>query len=115
MVIRNVIKLLYTTLISLNIFSLGDIGSNVDPIKAKRLGRWATRLYIALFIGGLSILTVYNIIQPQTMTKTFNKPPFNVYKDLKLLHGDKLKCPCSVIASVYSQFTQIEPIFHDVR
>ncbi|CAF3982889.1 unnamed protein product, partial [Adineta steineri] len=111
---RNVIKLLYTTLINLNIFSLSDIGSNVDPIKAKRLGRWATRLYIALFIGGLSILTVYNVIQPQMMTKTFDKPPFNVYNDLKKLYGDELKCPCSVIASVYSRFMEIKPIFHDI-
>ncbi|CAF3546539.1 unnamed protein product [Adineta steineri] len=111
---RNVIKLLYTTLINLNIFSLSDIGSNVDPIKAKRLGRWATRLYIALFIGGLSILTVYNVIQPQMMTKNFDKPPFNVYNDLKKLYGDELKCPCSVIASVYSRFMEIKPIFHDV-
>ncbi|CAF4078850.1 unnamed protein product, partial [Adineta steineri] len=87
--------------------------SNVDPIKAKRLGRWATRLYIALFIGGLSILTIYNLIQPQMMTKTFDKPSFNVYKNLKKLYGDELKCPCSVIASVYSQFIEIEPIFHE--
>ncbi|CAF0746321.1 unnamed protein product [Adineta steineri] len=111
---RNVIKLLYTTLINLNIFSLSDIGSNVDPIKAKRLGRWATRLYIALFIGGLSILTVYNVIQPQMMTKTFDKPSFNVYNDLKKLYGDELKCPCSVIASVYSRFIEIDPIFHHI-
>ncbi|CAF1410645.1 unnamed protein product [Adineta steineri] len=89
-------------------------GINVDPITAKRLGRWATRLYIALFICGLSILTVYNLIQPQMMTKTFDKPSFNVYKNLKKLYGDELKCPCSVIASVYSQFIEIEPIFHEI-
>ncbi|CAF1242625.1 unnamed protein product [Adineta steineri] len=114
MTMRNVIKLLHSTLINLNIFSLSDIGSTLDPIKAKRLGQWATRLYIALFIGGLSILTVYNLIQPQMMTKTFNKPPFNVYKNLKKLYGDELKCPCSVIATVYSQFIEIEPTFHKI-
>ncbi|CAF1633602.1 unnamed protein product, partial [Adineta steineri] len=96
------------------VVSLRLITPNVDPIKAKRLGRWATRLYIALFIGGLSILTIYTLIEPQIMTKTFDKPSFNVYKNLKLLHGDKLKCPCSVIASVYSQFVEIEPIFHQI-
>ncbi|CAF1172305.1 unnamed protein product [Adineta steineri] len=114
MTMRNVIKLLHSTVINLNIFSLSDIGSTLDPIKAKRLGQWATRLYIALFIGGLSILTVYNLIQPQMMTKTFNKPPFNVYKNLKKLYGDELKCPCSVIATVYSQFIEIEPTFHKI-
>ncbi|CAF1018049.1 unnamed protein product [Adineta steineri] len=114
MAMRNMNKLLYTTLINLNIFSLNDIGSNVDPITAKRLGRWATRLYIALFIGGLGILTIYNLIQPEMLTKTFDKPSFSVYKNLKQLHGDKLKCPCSVIASAYSQFIEIEPIFHEI-
>ncbi|CAF4149603.1 unnamed protein product, partial [Adineta steineri] len=74
------------------VVSLRLITPNVDPITAKRLGRWATRLYIALFIGGLGVLTVY--------------------KDLKQLYGDKLKCPCSVIASVYSRFMEIKPIFH---
>ncbi|CAF1032157.1 unnamed protein product [Adineta steineri] len=111
---RNMNKLLYTTLLNLNIFSLSDIGSNVDPVKAKRLGRWATRLYIALFIGGLSILTVYNLIQSRMITKMFDKPSFNVYNDLKKLYGDELKCPCSVIASVYSRFIEIEPIFHQI-
>ncbi|CAF3511919.1 unnamed protein product [Adineta steineri] len=76
------------------VVSLRLITPNVDPITAKRLGRWATRLYIALFIGGLGVLTVY--------------------KDLKQLYGDKLKCPCSVIASVYSRFMEIKPIFHKI-
>ncbi|CAF0815388.1 unnamed protein product [Adineta steineri] len=96
------------------VVSLRLITPNVDPITAKRLGRWATRLYIALFIGGLCVLTVYTLIQPKMMTKTFDKPSFNVYNDLKKLYGDELKCPCSVIASVYSRFMEIKPIFHKI-
>ncbi|CAF1146705.1 unnamed protein product [Adineta steineri] len=111
---RSLIKLLRTTLIDLNIFSLRDMGSGMDRIIAKRLGQWATRLYIALFIGGLSILTIYTVVQPQVVTKTFNKPSFRFYNDSRQKYGDELKCPCSVIASTYDQFIEIEPIFHAI-
>ncbi|CAF1141652.1 unnamed protein product [Adineta steineri] len=111
---RSLINLLRTTLTDLNIFSLRDMSSGMDRITAKRLGRWATRLYIALFISGLSILTIYSVVQPQVVTKTFNKPSFSIYTDLQQKYGDKLKCPCSVIASIYDQFIEIEPIFHEI-
>ncbi|CAF4118950.1 unnamed protein product, partial [Adineta steineri] len=109
---RSLIKLLRTTLIDLNLFSLRDMGSGTDRITAKHLGRWATRLYIALFISGLSFLTIYSVVQPQVVTKTFNRPSFSIYNDSKQKYGDELKCPCSVIASPYDQFIEIEPIFH---
>ncbi|CAF1083935.1 unnamed protein product [Adineta steineri] len=98
----------------LNIFSLRDMGSSMDLIKAKRLGQWATRLYIALFISGLSILTIYTIVQPHVVTKTFDTSSFSIYNDLQQKYGDELKCPCSVIASIYDQFVKIEPIFHEI-
>ncbi|CAF1506657.1 unnamed protein product, partial [Adineta steineri] len=90
------------------------MGSGMDRITAKHLGRWATRLYIALFISGLIILTIYSAVQPQVVTKTFNSPSFSIYNDSKQKYGDELKCPCSVIASPYDQFIEIEPIFHEV-
>ncbi|CAF3947844.1 unnamed protein product [Adineta steineri] len=111
---RSLIKLLRTTLMGLNIFSLRDMGSNTDSITAKRLGQWATRLYIALFICGLSILTIYTVVQPQVLTKTFNKPSFSIYNDSQKKYGDELKCPCSVIALPYDQFIEIEPVFHEI-
>ncbi|CAF3947819.1 unnamed protein product [Adineta steineri] len=111
---RSLSKLLRTTLNGLNIFSLRDMGSGMDLITVKRLGQWATRLYIALFIGGLSVLIIYTIVQPQVVTKTFNKPSFSIYNDSKQKYGDELKCPCSIIASPYDQFIEIEPIFHEI-
>ncbi|CAF1386280.1 unnamed protein product [Adineta steineri] len=98
----------------LNIFSLRDMGSSMDLITAKRLGQWATRLYIALFISGLSILTIYTIVQPHVVTKTFDTSSFSIYNDLQQKYGDELKCPCSVIASIYDKFVKIEPIFHEI-
>ncbi|CAF1292316.1 unnamed protein product [Adineta steineri] len=90
------------------------MGSSMDVITAKRLGQWATRLYIALLISGFSILTIYTIVQPHVVTKTFDTSSFSIYNDLQQKYGDKLKCPCSVIASIYDQFVKIEPIFHEI-
>jgi hypothetical protein len=63
----------------------------------------------------MAILALYTFIQPETLTKTFDRPSFDQYKTLKQAHGDKLECSCSLIASKYDRFVKIEPIFHQVR
>ncbi|CAF3966308.1 unnamed protein product [Adineta steineri] len=86
----------------------------MDRMTNQRLGQWATRLYIILFIVGLFILTIYTFVQPQKQTKIFEKPSLNVYHHLNEKYGDQLKCSCSLIASTYNQFVNIEPLFHEV-
>ncbi len=108
-------KLLYDTIVKLNIFLLRDFGSNINRTTAKRLGEWATRLYIVLFVTSITILVLYAAVQSQVLTKTFDKPSFDVYNRLIKNYGDDLKCSCSIIASTYDQFVKIEPIFHQVR
>jgi hypothetical protein len=115
MIIRNLVTYLYNTVVDLNIFPVRDFGSNVNRTTAKRLGQWSTRLFIILFIIGLSILALYTIVKPQVRTNTFDKPSLNVYNRLKRDYEDKLECPCSSIASTYNQFVKIEPVFHQVR
>jgi hypothetical protein len=113
-IIQELIVLLYTTAINLNIFRVQDFGNNVNRAKAKRLGQWTTRLYILLLIIALVILVLYTIVQPQALTKTFNKPVFDFYNRLRQEYGDALKCSCSSIASIYNQFVNVEPEFHQV-
>ncbi|UJR18487.1 hypothetical protein I4U23_005393 [Adineta vaga] len=48
--VRKLFTLLYASLIELNIFSIHNFGSNIDRIRAKRLGQWATHLYLILFV-----------------------------------------------------------------
>ncbi|CAF1350011.1 unnamed protein product, partial [Adineta ricciae] len=112
--IKNLIKLIRTTLVEMNIFTSRDLGSDVDRITAKRYGQWATRLYFILFLSGLTILIFYTIIQPHTLTKNFNKPSFIYYNHLRKIYADELRCTCSKIASTYNQFAQIEPLFHPI-
>jgi hypothetical protein len=111
---RQSVTFLYTKLVDLNIFTVRYFGSNADRMTAKRLGQWATRLYIVLLIGGLAILALYTVIQPEILKKSFHKPSFNEYNHLKHTYGDKLECSCSVIASKYDRFVKIESVFHQV-
>ncbi|CAF5161267.1 unnamed protein product, partial [Rotaria sp. Silwood1] len=83
-------KCLRTKLIELNIFTLRDIGSDVDRITAKRFGQWATRLYVILFISALTILIFYTIIRPHILTKNFDEPSFIFYNHLRKTYGDEL-------------------------
>lgn len=91
-----------------------DFGSHIDQSKAKRLGQWATRLYIILFVIFISILYLYNAIQPQTITKTFDELTFPFYNELREKYENQLKCPCSLVTSTYNQFTHIQPVYHQV-
>lgn len=112
---QKLIKGFYTKLIDFNIYTTRDFGSNVNRLMVKSLGQWATRLYIVVLIIGLATFAVYTVIQPETLTKTFDKPSFDEYNYLRQTHGDKLECSCSIIASKYDHFVQIEPVFHQVR
>ena len=113
--VRKCITFLCNSTSDLNIFPARFFGSNTDRATAKRLGQWATRLYIVLFISSLVILALYTFIQSKTLTKTFDKPSFSLYNQLYEEHGNNLKCSCSIIASPYNQFLQIEAVFHQVR
>ncbi|CAF1427348.1 unnamed protein product [Adineta steineri] len=113
-VLKKMITLLRTTLINLNIFPIRTFGSNTDRMQAKYLGILSTRLYIVLVIIGFTILSLYIIIQPETLTTNIAKPSLTVYKSLLLEHHDTLRCPCSTISSAYDRFMNIEPIFHQI-
>ncbi|CAF1591785.1 unnamed protein product, partial [Adineta steineri] len=88
--------------------------SSIDRMAAKRLGQWATRLYIVLFLIGLGIPGLYAIIQAQTLTKTYVKPSFKLYEQLQHDHENALECPCSSIATTYNEFVKIDARFHEI-
>jgi hypothetical protein len=115
MMIQNMMKRLAKVVAGLNIFSSRDFESNVDRLTVIRYGRWATRLYILLFIISFTILTFYTIIRPHTVIETFDEPSFNFYQNLYRMYGNELKCSCSRISSSYNESVAIEPILHSVR
>ncbi|UJR19904.1 hypothetical protein I4U23_023036 [Adineta vaga] len=111
---KNLITLSYKTFVSLNIFLMRDFGNNIDQTTAQHLGRWATRLYIVLLSICFVILILYTIVQSRTIKETFDRPSFYQYKYIKDIYGDKLECSCSLIASPYDRFVDIQPIFHQI-
>ncbi|CAF1225930.1 unnamed protein product [Adineta ricciae] len=113
-IIYDDIKILSTKLLDLNIFVSSEFGSNVDRLTTKNYGRWATRLYVILFLSSFIVLTLYTIIQSRTVTTTFIQPSFDTYEILQEIHGNQLKCLCSQIASAYNAFVGITPVFHPI-
>lgn len=83
-------------------------------MKAKRLGRWATRLYILLLFISFVVFFLYIVVRPQISTAVFDKPSFDLYNVLKQENGDKLECSCSNISSVYRGLVTLEPLFYEV-
>ncbi|CAF1314734.1 unnamed protein product [Adineta ricciae] len=112
--VKTIFKMLFKHLDELNIFSSRDFASQIDRSTATQLGRWTTRVYICLLIFGLAIFAAYSAVKPRTLVKTFDKPLFETYKHLKNMHGKKLECTCSSIASAYKQYVIIKPIFHSI-
>lgn len=112
--IQQCIHLLCKTLIDFNIFPNRTFGSHVDQMTAKRLGQLATRLYFILLTINFVILTLYIIIQQQTLTKEFNKPSFDTYKQLEQIYGEQLQCLCSSVSLPYKEFVEIKPKFHPI-
>ena len=109
------VLLLHTLLINLNLYPLRTFQNHVDQTTAKRLGRWATRLYIGLLVISLITLVIYTAIQPRILTATFDRPSFHTYNRLARDHGETLQCTCSSIATAYDRFVSIEPLFHQVK
>ncbi|CAF1065691.1 unnamed protein product [Adineta steineri] len=112
--LSKLITFLSIKVLNLNIFPARTFGSKIDRILVKHLGQWSTRLYLILLSITFVILTLYTLIQPQTLTKSFPTPSLNFYQNLMNSHSDELECPCSLISSPYDGFVQIQPIFHQI-
>ena len=107
-------KIIYRSILDLNIFQRRDFSSKIDQGTVKYLGRWTTRLYFILLFIGLITLTLYSLIQPVIVTKTFKEPSFDYYKEIVKKYENKLKCPCQTIASKHNLFIDIQSEFHEV-
>ncbi|CAF1215744.1 unnamed protein product [Adineta ricciae] len=101
-------------LTNFNIFYFRDFSNKIDQRTAKQLGRYATRLYLILFIGILLLLTLYNFVEKQKFTKIFENLSLNLTKELFLFYKDDIKCPCSSIASSYNWSVEIDTKFHQI-
>ena len=75
-------------------------------------GRIATRLYIILLFGSLTILTTYILSSYETHNIVITNPTLQVYEEInRKIEADKLACPCSKISINYGSFVSVRPTF----
>ncbi|UJR06811.1 hypothetical protein I4U23_011098 [Adineta vaga] len=112
--LKELIMFLFTKLKNLNLFPPWTFGSNADRTTAKHLSQLSTRVYLVILIISFVIITLYTIVQPQALTKTFINPTVDIYNSLIEKHGNQIQCPCSRISSEYKNYVTIKPIFHQI-
>ncbi|CAF3867982.1 unnamed protein product [Adineta steineri] len=96
-------------LIELNIFKQS---SNTD--RQTKFQRYGTRLYIFLLIGSMIIITIYVFLQKSIQSKTIFYPTESQFAQLQEKYPRSLSCPCSSISISYSNFTTIQPQYHQL-
>lgn len=111
---QQLIKLIYTAVVELNLFPPRHFTSSVSRAQSKRLGQLATRLYMILLVIGLSILIFRTVFEPRILKETIDKPSLSAYNDLLVQHGETLECPCSNISLIHGRYVSVEPAFHQV-
>ncbi|CAF3419966.1 unnamed protein product [Rotaria socialis] len=96
-------------IINWNLFKSIDRSS--EAIHQQRL---STRLYLCCLIVSVFILLLLTTISEQTISLTYDRPPYSIYKKLYKQYSEKLICSCSEITPSYGAFLNITPIYHPI-
>ncbi|CAF1386151.1 unnamed protein product, partial [Adineta steineri] len=96
-------------LIELNIFKHS---SNTN--RQTKFQRYATRLYLFFLISSMIIITIYVFLQESVQSKTISYPTESQFIQLQQKYSRSLSCPCSSISISYSNFTIIQPQYHQL-
>ncbi|CAF4118076.1 unnamed protein product [Adineta steineri] len=102
-------EMIQKKLIELNIFKQSP---NTD--RQTKFQRYGTRIYIFLLIGSMIIITVYVFLQKSIQSKTIFHPTESQFIQLRKKYPESLSCPCSSISISYSNFTTIQPQYHQL-
>ncbi|CAF1399842.1 unnamed protein product [Adineta steineri] len=79
-------------------------GQVTDQAKVIKHQRYATRLYLGLFIVSFYVLIMATLINPQSRLVTISHVTPSIIDQLRLEHGETLSCPCSTISIPYKDF-----------
>ncbi|CAF4387850.1 unnamed protein product, partial [Adineta steineri] len=85
-----------------------------DPETLIKHQKYATRLYIPLFIITIYILFFIALINPQTQTITVPNITPILFDQLYHEYGETLSCPCKNTSIFYETFVTTEISFHPV-
>ena len=84
-----------------------------DPWRIRR-NRIASRLFIVLLTGSLSVIIVYTTVSIDTIRETIQSPSREQYEQLQSIYPDTIQCPCTTISIPHEEFIQIQPTYHQL-
>ena len=86
-----------------------------DDLGAGRLGIYATRVYLVLFVVAVVLLMYYSEHTTRTDTSTVLQPSLATFEKLQNDYPMTLQCSCSQIAVPYAKLLRVSsPRFHQV-
>ncbi|CAF1195609.1 unnamed protein product [Adineta steineri] len=76
--------------------------------------RYATRLFIFLLIVSTVIFSIYIFLEKSIQSKIILNPTESQFIQLEREYRRSISCPCSSISILYSNFTDIQPQYHQL-
>ncbi|CAF1358045.1 unnamed protein product [Adineta ricciae] len=76
--------------------------------------RYATRLYVPLFIIIFYIISLIMLVSPRSRLITISGMTPAKFNELRKNHGESLSCPCSSTTMIYKEFLSNSISFHPV-
>ena len=80
----------------------------------RRNQRISTRLFICLFVIGMTTLLIYNSLIQTRKTFTISNPSFTEYKQYYSSYSQTFSCQCTNISINYAQLMFIDYSFHQI-
>jgi hypothetical protein len=100
-----------TRIIELNLF---ETTLTRNDFYERQTARITTRVYLAILLITLGIITTYLLLPLRVHTVTVENPSQTIFENLHDKYSTTLQCPCSRIINSYELFTSLSPILHPV-
>ena len=87
-----------------------------DSTEKVQVERWATRIFLVLFLVGVVGVFIYASKITYQTTVVVLRPSYATVDDLRLKYTDSVvKCPCTKSAIPRASFTKINIVHHQVK
>jgi hypothetical protein len=100
-----------TRLVELNLFETPFTRNDPYELHTARI---VTRVYLAILLITLGIITTSLLSPLRVHTVTVENPSQTIFENLYDKYTTTLQCPCSRIVNSYELFTSLSPILHPV-
>lgn len=74
----------------------------------------ATRLYIILASASISVLVLFNSLNPVAVSVTILSPTLATFEQLQATYPSTFTCKCKEVSVTYEVFFSITPTYHQV-